>query len=229
MRVSVLLVEDDFDLATTILDYLELDGMICDHTFNGPAGLQLATDNPYDVILLDINLPRMNGLIICQQLRDIGIDTPILMLTARDTIDDKVAGFRAGTDDYLVKPFVFDELIMRIQALSRRRSGQVQKLKTGELVMDLNLHEATRQQQLLKLTPSGWRLLEVLMPRSPNVISKRELERTIWPEETPNSDALKVHLYNLRCAVDKPFATALIETVPNKGVRLRASKEISHV
>ena len=129
--VQVLLVEDDRDLAASVADYLALEKICVDHAYNGQAGLQLVTSNRYDVLLLDLMLPQIDGLRLCEKLRQQGIDIPVLMLTARDTLDDKVAGFRAGTDDYLVKPFAMEELIMRVRALAKRRSGQVRKPVSG--------------------------------------------------------------------------------------------------
>ena len=219
--MNVLLVEDDRDLAASVADYLALEGIDVDHAYNGQAGLTLAASGGYDVLLLDLMLPRMDGLTLCEKLREQGVDTPVLMLTARDTLDDKVAGFRAGTDDYLVKPFALEELIVRIQALAKRRSGQMRKLQVADLTLDLSARQAERAGQALKLTPSGWTLLETLMRSSPSVLSKRELEQALWPDDAPDSNALKVHLYHLRQQVDKPFDQALIHTLPGQGFVLK--------
>ena len=126
--ISALLVEDDLDLARAIVDYLELERIACDHAGNGVAALELARDTEFDMIILDLNLPRMDGLDVCSHLRDEGNDVPILMLTARDSLDDKLSGFDRGTDDYLVKPFAMDELLARVKALAGRRSSQSKKL-----------------------------------------------------------------------------------------------------
>jgi len=219
--MHVLLVEDDRDLAASVADYLALEQIDVDHAYNGQAGLTLGRSGHYDVLLLDLMLPRMDGLTLCEKLREQGIDTPVLMLTARDTLDDKVAGFRAGTDDYLVKPFAMEELIVRIQALAKRRSGQMRKLQVADLTLDLSARQAERAGQALKLTPSGWTLLETLMRSSPSVLSKRELEQALWPDDAPDSNALKVHLYHLRQQVDKPFDQALIHTLPGQGFVLK--------
>ncbi|WP_297312553.1 response regulator transcription factor [Neptuniibacter sp.] len=219
--MQVLLVEDDRDLAASVADYLALDHILVDHAYNGHAGLTLACDNHYDVLLLDLMLPRMDGLTLCEKLRGAGIDTPVLMLTARDTLDDKIAGFRAGTDDYLVKPFAMEELIIRIQALAKRRSGQIRKLTVADLEVDLDSKTAQRCGQLLKLTPTGWVILETLMRNSPNVVSKQQLEEVLWPEEIPDSNSLKVHMYHLRQQIDKPFNSALLQTIPGQGFVIR--------
>ncbi len=219
--MNVLLVEDDRDLAASVADYLALEGIECDHAYNGLAGLNLACDNNYDVILLDLMLPRMSGLSVCETLRERGVDTPILMLTARDTLADKIAGFRAGTDDYLVKPFAMEELTIRALALSRRRSGQIQKLTVADLSMDLKLKQANRAGQPLNLTPTGWTLLETLLRASPNVVSRAALCEALWGDAPPDTDSLKVHLYKLRQQVDKPFEHTLIQTVSGHGFALR--------
>lgn len=219
--LDVLLVEDDRDLAASVADYLALEQIRCDHTYNGKAGLTLATDNHYDVILLDLMLPRMDGLEVCQRLRGLGIDTPILMLTARDSVDDKVSGFNVGTDDYLVKPFAMQELTVRIQALAKRRSGQTRKLQVADLIMDLDARSVSRDGVPLKLSPSGFTLLEALMRKSPAVVSREQLERTLWPDDIPESNSLKVHIHHLRQQVDKPFTKALINTIKGQGIVLR--------
>lgn len=153
MHIHVLVVEDNFDLAGTVIDYLEAAGVVCDHARDGQAGLNLARANRYDVILLDIMLPRINGRQVCRQLREAGLQTPVLMLTALDTLQDKLDGFDAGADDYLLKPFELPELLVRLQALSRRRSGQAQRLQVDDLVMDLDSRQASRGGTPLALSP----------------------------------------------------------------------------
>ncbi|MCD4678311.1 MAG: response regulator transcription factor [Desulfobacula sp.] len=220
MSLFLLLVEDDFDLAATIVQYLELEGMVCDHAASGEAGLNLARENKYDVLLLDIMLPRMNGLEVCQALRNTGQDTPILMLTARDTLDDKLAGFRSGTDDYLVKPFDMPELIMRIHALARRKSGQVKILNVLDLTMHLDSKEAFRSKRKLALTPTGWILLETLARLSPAVVSRNKLLQAVWGDEIPESNSLKVHLHKLRRQLDGSKESPMLHTVPGHGYAL---------
>lgn len=218
--LNVLLVEDDRDLAMTIVQYLEIHKIRCDHASHGVSGLQLIRDNRYDVILLDLNLPRLDGLSVCREVRQAGNDTSILMLTARDQLTDKVEGFESGTDDYLVKPFELQELLVRIRALAHRRSGQVRRLSCAGLEMDLTAQTLTRDGQPLKLSPIGWRLLETLMRASPEVVSRRSLEEAVWGDEPPDSNSLKVHLHHLRKAIDQGVATPLIHTLPGRGVIL---------
>ena len=220
MPVSVLLVEDDFDLAATVVQYLELEGMVVDHALNGVLGLNLALENPYDVLVLDVMMPRMDGLSLCSRFREQGMDTPVLMLTARDTLEDKLAGFRAGTDDYLVKPFEMAELTARIHALANRRSGQAKKLVVGELAMDLKRREVRRGGRLLKLTPLCWKLLRELMTRYPALVSRRQLETVLWGDELPESNSLKVHLHSLRRQVDGDEDHKMIQTLPGQGIKV---------
>ena len=219
--LNVLLVEDDLDLADTVVQYLELEGINCHHASNGMAGLQLAREGQYQVLLLDLNLPRLDGLSLCQRLRAEGDDTPILMLTARDTLDDKLAGFEAGTDDYLVKPFALQELTVRLEALARRRSGQVRKLTCGDLEMDLGAKTITRNDVALKVSPTGWRLLEALLRATPEVVSRQALEEVVWGDAVPDSNSLKVHIFNLRKIIDTPFPKALLHTVAGHGFAIK--------
>ncbi len=177
MTISVLLIEDDKDLAEAISDYMELDGFEFDFAYNGLSGHKLALNHPYDIILTDLNMPKMDGIDVCQSLRDKGVTTPILMLTARDTLSDKLMGFAAGSDDYLVKPFAMDELKVRLLALARRSKGVVTRLSIGDLVVDLDKHQATRSGQPLKMPPVCWRMLVCLMQNSPNIVRKTKARR----------------------------------------------------
>ncbi|MFA0087624.1 response regulator transcription factor [Vibrio sp. 10N.261.51.F12] len=221
MTISVLLIEDDKDLAEAISDYMELDGFEFDFAYNGLAGRDLALTNHYDIILTDLNMPKMDGIDVCQSLRDKGITTPILMLTARDTLNDKLTGFAAGSDDYLVKPFAMDELKVRLLALARRSKGVVTRLSIGDLTVDLDKHQAIRSGQPLKMPPVCWKMLVCLMQNSPNVVSKTKLEDEVWGDTPPSADSLKVHLFKLRQAVDASFDNKLIHTVHGVGIVIR--------
>ena len=226
MTFNTLLVEDNVSLAQTVIAYFDLEGINCDYASNGSQGLELALLNDYQVILLDINLPRINGLEVCEMIRKQGVDIPVMMLTARDSLEDKLAGFDAGTDDYLVKPFELSELVARVKALFKRRSLHSMKLEVGPLVMDLSLKTVCREGQKLKLTPTCWKLLEILMRESPNLVSREKMQNTIWNEsDLPESDVLKVHLYKLRQQVDKPFSIKLIQTVSSHGVAIRVPND----
>ncbi|MCG8639524.1 MAG: response regulator transcription factor [Desulfobacterales bacterium] len=222
MSIFLLLVEDNFDLAATVVQYLELEGMICDHAASGEAGLNMALENDYDVIVLDIMLPRLDGLGVCEALRNKGMDTPVLMLTARDTIDDKVAGFDSGTDDYLVKPFEMAELIARIRALARRKSGQAKILKALDLTMNIDAKQSFRGERELSLTPTGWMLLETLVRAFPAVINKDKLLQAVWGDEPPETDSLKVHLHKLRKEINRE--SQVLHTITGQGYVLREDK-----
>ncbi|PIE38509.1 MAG: two-component system response regulator [Gammaproteobacteria bacterium] len=215
--MNVLFVEDNHDLAETVCEYLELEGIVCYHALNGERGLVLALENRYQVIMLDLNLPRLDGLSLCKKLREKGDDTPILMLTARDSLESKVDGFRAGADDYLVKPFALEELLARLRALAKRRSGQIKKLCCEDLQMDMMAKVVTRAKQPLKITPILWKLLETLLRASPNVVPRCELEDAVWGDDLPASNSLKVQMHHLRRVVDAPFEEKLIHTISRHG------------
>lgn len=219
MPLLLLLVEDNFDLAATVVQYLELEGMCCDHAASGEAGLSLARENDYDVVILDVMLPRLNGLEVCTALRSTGDDTPVLMLTARDTIDDKVAGFDSGTDDYLVKPFDMAELIVRIKALARRKSGQAKIISAMDLTMNLDSRQAFRGTRELILTPTGWIILETLMRAFPSVVSREKLMQGVWGDDFPETNSLKVHIHKLRKQVNEE--SMVIQTVTGQGYVLK--------
>ena len=219
----ILLIEDNHDIAAMVGEHLEQSGHEVDYAADGITGLHLAVTEDADLIILDLMLPGMDGLQVCRKLREEAAkSTPILMLTARDTIEDKVAGLDAGADDYLVKPFEMAELDARLRALLRRASGSVaaEVLRVGDLKLDTGTLEATRSGQQLTLTPIGLRLLTALLKASPRVLSRRDLERAVWGDIAPDSDALRSHLYNLRKAIDKPFDRPLLHTVPGLGYRL---------
>ncbi|MDT8319949.1 MAG: response regulator transcription factor [Xanthomonadales bacterium] len=219
----VLLIEDNHDIAAMVGDHLEHSGYEVDYAADGITGLHLAVTHDFDVIILDLMLPGMDGMDICRKLRtEAAKQTPVLMLTARDTLEDKVAGLDAGADDYLVKPFEIEELDARLRALLRRASGEVaaEVLRVGGLQLDTGTLEVTREGRRLNLTPIGLKLLTALLKASPRVLSRRELERAVWGDIAPDSDALRSHLYNLRKTIDKPFDRTLLHTVSGMGYRL---------
>ena len=219
---DILLVEDHHDIAEMVCDYLESQGFSVDYAPDGVTGLRLATDNTYDALVLDLMLPGMDGLDVCRRLRAARVDTPLLMLTARDTLADKLSGFECGADDYLVKPFDLEELAARLTALLRRRRGarNGDELRIGELSVDLGSLKVSRGGNEITLTPIGFKILSLLMQESPRVVERRAIERAIWGDVPPDSDALRSHMYVLRKAVDRPFARTLIHTVPSAGFRL---------
>ena len=212
--MHILVIEDNPDIAANIGDFLAEKGHIVDFAGDGVTGLHLAVVEDFDVIVLDLTLPGMDGLELCKKLRtEARKHTPVLMLTARDALPQKVAGFEAGADDYLVKPFALQELEMRINALGRRGRGpQARVLKVGDLEYNLDTYTVTRQGKQLQLNPTGLKLLQCLMESSPAVVTRRELEMRVWGEELPDSDSLRVHIHGLRAAIDKPFNKPLIHT-----------------
>lgn len=219
----ILLVEDNHDIAAMVGDHLEQEGYEVDYAADGVTGLHLAVTEDFDAIVLDLMLPGIDGMAICRRLRSEALKkTPVLMLTARDTLEDKVAGLDAGADDYLVKPFELEELDARLRALLRRAGGGVAAdlLQVGDLRLDTGTLEVTRAGQPLNLTPIGLKLLTALMKASPRVLSRRDLERAVWGDIAPDSDALRSHLYNLRKTIDKPFPHPLLHNVPGMGYRL---------
>ncbi|NJN52131.1 MAG: response regulator transcription factor [Gammaproteobacteria bacterium] len=224
--MRILIIEDNPDIAANLgRSYLEDHGHTVDFAGDGVTGLHLAVVNDFDAIVLDLALPGMDGLEVCRKLRkDARKDTPVLMLTARDRLEDKLAGFDTGADDYLVKPFELQEVEARLNVLaSRGRRRLRRELKVGDLSFNLDTLSVTRSGQDVYLNPIGLKLLQCLMEASPNVVSREAIERSIWGEDPPDSDALRSHLYNLRRLVDKPFDRDLIETLPGRGFRLRES------
>ena len=220
---TILLIEDHQDIAGLVGSCLEAAGYVVDYAVDGVTGLHLAVSQDFDAIILDLMLPGMDGLEVCRNLRgEAGKDTPLLMLTARDTLEDKIAGLDAGADDYLVKPFEIEELEARIRAMLRRSRGELitESLRVADLTVDTGTLEVRREGRLLNVTPIGLKLLLALMRASPRLISRRELEREVWGDIVPDSDALRSHLYTLRKAIDKPFARPLLQTVPGVGFRL---------
>ncbi len=220
--LRVLLVEDHRELAETTGAFLESHGHLVDYAPDGLVALHLAVTNDYDVIVLDIMLPGPDGLEVCERLRrDAKLGTPIIMLTARDRLEDKLAGFETGADDYLVKPFDMPELAARVEALARRDRGLASRFEVGDLVVDLDTRQVTRAGQAISLSRTAFTILSVLAREHPKVVARRELEHEVWGDSPPDSDALRSHLYNLRRAVDRPFAQPIIQTVSGAGYRIR--------
>ena len=220
--LRILIVEDNIDIAENISDYLEIQGHLTDFAMDGIGGLHLAVTQDYDAIVLDILLPGMDGLTFCRNLRQEGGKvTPVLMLTARDTLSDKLEGFDAGADDYLVKPFELEELSARLLALVRRSDHARNKsVRFGDLEVDLGKMRVQRAGRPIDLNRACLKILTILMQASPNVVSRKEIEHALWSDTPPDSDALRSHIYTLRRAVDKPFKHYLIQTVHGIGYQL---------
>ena len=223
--INVLLVEDDIDLATTIVDYLDIEDIECDHASNGVMGLNLLQINHYQMIILDVNMPKMDGLTMCRTLREQGKDTPVLMLTARDSLDNKLEGFDAGSDDYLVKPFAMKELVARVQVLAKRKSGEVKRLTLANLNLDLAKRSADVEGQTLKLSPIAFKLLETLVREAPQPVTRSAIMQAVWGEEQPDSNSLKVHIYHLRKQLEGASKQVQLETIPSVGFAIKPTQE----
>tara|TARA_R110001606_G_scaffold83958_2_gene191248 strand:+ start:87373 stop:88071 length:699 start_codon:yes stop_codon:yes gene_type:complete len=229
-NLSVLLVEDHRQLAQTVVEFLEQEGALVDYASDTTLARSLVQEHHYDILVLDVMLPGEDGYTFCEYLRkDLAVDTPVIFMTARDQLDDKLEGFARGGDDYIVKPFALPELVARVRALVRRERREVapNMLKVDDLELDPARQEVRRQGQILKLSPTAFRILRILMRESPKVVSRDQLEQELWGDLVPDSDALRSHLYNLRKAVDKPFANALLETLPGVGFSIRPPRAAS--
>lgn len=225
--MRILVIEDNRDILANVLDYLQLKGFTVDCAQDGLSGLHLASSGHYDLIVLDIMLPGIDGYQVCKRLREDGrSEVPILMLTARDALDDRLQGLNAGADDYLIKPFALSELVARIEAILRRsRGSRKRQLQVADLSYDLDTLHVSRAGQPLKLNPLGLKLLAILMQRSPAVVRREALEEALWGDDCPDSDSLRSHIHQLRQVLDKPFPSALLHTIHGVGYRLAESAD----
>ncbi|MDX2455408.1 MAG: response regulator transcription factor [Desulfosarcina sp.] len=221
-NIRLLIIEDNQAIVENMTDFLESKGYILDFSMDGIGGLHLALTKNYDVIVLDLMLPGMDGITLCQKLRrEADKQVPVIMLTARDTLDDKLLGFESGADDYLVKPFALKELEARIKVLAKRQVSANKVLSVGDLRMDLGAFEVSRQGKKIDLNNTCISILKLLMEAAPNVVSRQDLENHLWGDMPPGSDVLRSHMYTLRKRIDKPFEHAMIETVHGIGFRLK--------
>lgn len=224
-QVRILVLEDNVSLVANLFAYLEPRGYLLDAAQDGLAGLTLARQGNYHVLIIDWGLPTKEGVDVIRALRAQDCYVPILMLTARDDLDDKIIGFRAGADDYLAKPFAFAELEVRIEALLARSRGRKRKLTVSDLLFDLDTQHIWRGARQIHLSASERRLLEVLMRASPSVVSRTELEETLWGDEPPAGDMLRSHMYELRRAVDGGQEKKLLHTLRSVGYRLAVQEQ----
>lgn len=221
--MRLLVIEDNRNLVANLFDYFEARGHVLDVAPDGVTGLHLAVIQRYDALILDWMLPRMEGPEVLRRLREEHhSEVPVIMLTARDELPDKIAGFRAGADDYLTKPFALPELEVRLDAVLARTLGRNQRrvLEVHDLQLDLSTLEAQRAGRILHLYPACRKLLEVLMRASPAAVPRERLEYALWGDEPPDGDMLRSHIYELRRSVDGPFAEKLLHTLPRVGYRL---------
>ena len=221
--LSILVIEDQDSIGRNIAQFLEPRGYVLDFASHGARGLQLALENYYDLIVLDLTLPGMDGIEVCRAIRArADRHIPILMLTARDGLQDKVTGFEVGADDYLTKPFALEELHVRCLALSRRHQLQQTHLLTiGTLSIDRHTHSVSCKGRPIPLNKVGYRLLLALAEACPRVVTRSELSQRIWGDEPTESDALRSHIYQLRKALQKDGANTLIKTVHGVGFALQ--------
>ncbi|PXX64379.1 DNA-binding response regulator, OmpR family, contains REC and winged-helix (wHTH) domain [Pseudomonas sp. LAMO17WK12:I10] len=223
--MRILIIEDNPDIVANLYEYFEPLGHELDKARTGHGGLARIAEQRFDVIVLDGRLPGLDGLEVCRRLREeIRCETPVLMLTARDTVHDKVDGLQAGADDYLVKPYSLIELEARLHALVRRAGASAtgQILRFGELEFDTGTFEARRAGQRLELTPFGYKMLAALLRAAPRLVTREELEQELWKDDPPLSDALRSHIHALRQVIDKsfPLSPPMLLTVSGIGYRL---------
>ena len=223
--MRILIIEDNRDIAANLTDFLSARAHVIDVAGDGIGGLHLALTHDYDAIVLDLILPGMDGLALCRKLRgEAGRQTPVLMLTARDSIDDKILGLEAGADDYVVKPYALREVEMRLKTISRRMQpqGLARTLRVGDLSYDLEIYRVMRGERRIELPPIPLKLLELLMRASPRLVARQAMEAAVWGDSPPDSDALKAHLHILRSAIDKPPDKPLLRTVRGIGYQIAA-------
>jgi two-component system OmpR family response regulator len=222
--MRVLVVEDEIKMASLIRRGLREEGLAADVAIKGEDALWMAQSSPYDAIVLDVMLPGLDGFEICRRLREEGVWAPVLMLTARDSVEDRVAGLDGGADDYLVKPFSFSELLARLRALARR--GPIERatlLRAGDLQLDPAAHRVWRGEHEIDLSAKEFALLEIFMRRPGEVLSRYALLEHAWDYDYENrSNVVDVYVRYLREKVDRPFGVESIETVRGAGYRMRA-------
>ncbi len=222
--MRILLVEDDAKIASFVIKGLKAEGYAVDHAEDGENGLHLALTEPYDAAIIDIMLPHRSGLDVIEEMRRHHRTTPIIILSARSSTEDKVKGLQTGSDDYLTKPFAFSELLARLQALMRRSSGAAEptQLKAGELSMNLITREVFRRGRKIELQPLEFSLLEYLMRSVGKVVSKTMIMEHVWDYHfDPQTNVVESRIYHLREKVDKDFDTKMIHTVRGVGYVLK--------
>lgn len=223
-RLNILIIEDNSALVANLFDYFEAFGHIMDAAPDGLTGLHLATKNEYDVIVLDIMMPGIDGIEVCRRLRnEFKCKTPIILLTAKGTLTNKLEGFDTGADDYVVKPVELPELERRIYALVKRNKNMLSGSNVQEyqgLSLDMDTLEVSREGKQIQLNPICRKILAILINNAPNVVTKQKLETEIWGDSPPDQDILRTHIYTLRNAIDKPFSKPLLKTVQRTGYRL---------
>ncbi len=222
--MRILLIEDDREAAAYLSKALREAGHVADHAADGETGAAMAADGGYDVLVVDRMLPKRDGLSIVEELRKRGDQTPALFLSALGQVDDRVAGLRAGGDDYLAKPYAFSELLARVEALGRRQKpGTAETVyRVGDLELDRLGHTVTRASQVIPLQPREFRLLEYLMKNAGQVVTRTMLLENVWDYHfDPQTNVIDVHVSRLRAKIDKGFGEPLLHTVRGAGYMIR--------
>ena len=225
--MRVLLVEDDERIVDFVQRGLKAEGYAVEVARNGQEAIAMGSVGQFQVIILDLGLPDINGRDVCERLRNAGVGTPILMLTARDTVQDKVTGLRSGADDYMTKPFAFEELLARIEVLMRRRCGEIKpetkEFQVADLVLNMETHEVRRGETLIELTPKEFSLLECFMRMPGKVLSRTRILEQVWGYSAdPLTNVVDVYIRQLRRKIDDDYAIKLLKTVRGFGYKLDA-------
>ena len=226
--MRVLLVEDDERIVDFVQRGLKAEGYNVEVARSGLEAVALGTEGKFQAIILDLGLPDLNGRQVCERLRNAGVGTPILMLTARDTVQDKVTGLRSGADDYMTKPFSFEELVARIEVLMRRRGGEIKseikELQIADLILNVETHEVKRGETLIDLTPKEFALLECFMRMPGKVLSRTRILEQVWGYSAdPLTNVVDVYIRQLRRKIDDDYDLKLLKTVRGFGYKLDAS------
>lgn len=221
--MTILIIEDEKKLVDILKRALKSERYSVDVAYDGVEGMEKAMRNEYSLIILDIMLPKKDGMTVCLELRKMGVQTPIIMLTARGTVADKVQGLDVGADDYLIKPFGIDELLARIRAVMRRRKTVDSDIrKVADLVLDKKRHEVTRSGKYITLTPKEYKLLDTLMTFKGEAINRRKLIDHAWgPEFKESNNELNVHIRYLRRKIDGGKKKTLIHTIRGVGFTIK--------
>ncbi len=221
--MKVLIVEDEKRIAANIASYFTANNLLCDLVYSGHAALESSEVNKYDLVILDWMLPDLSGIEVCKKLRTHDNKTPILMLTARGELEDKIQGFNAGVDDYLVKPFLMEELLARTKTLIRRTMTNTANpiLRIADLVIDTNTATVKRKGTLIELAPKEFALLEYLALNANKVVSRTDILEHVWGDQVDSfSNTVDVHIRYLRLKIDDAHKQKLIKTLKNKGYML---------
>jgi len=223
--MRVLLVEDDQRIVDFVQRGLKAEGYVVEVARSGLEAIALGSEGKFQVIILDLGLPDINGRQVCERLRETGVGTPILMLTARDTVQDKVTGLRSGADDYMTKPFAFEELLARIEVLMRRGGGEIKpetkEFRIADLLLNLETHEVRRGETLIDLTPKEFALLECFMRMPGKVLSRTRILEQVWGYSAdPLTNVVDVYIRQLRRKIDDDYDPKLLKTVRGYGYKL---------